>query len=233
MFPGDDLVENLSGFWKIDPEAFPAGLRETVRSFVELLHSFSLKDISQTPDSLREAMTRSGLFLEHKMRQWIEGEPNETVASLVKGDLKGHLLKLRPELNPAAAALGSQDSGVHGGDRLTVEQLGKGVEQLIQKLELVQLLNARPIGSPGKDLHVSPGVVRKPAPLSRFKHLIAPARFKGARHRRAALFSSCSICRNGGGLRIEVNMRGKNLYVPVQGRRTRRCRNSLIRSCRI
>jgi hypothetical protein len=139
--PGEDLVEPLSGFWKTNPEAFPPGLRETVSQFLKLLHAFSMEELFQTPDSLREATARSGLFLEHKLKQWVEGDLNETVASLLKGDLKGLLLRLRSELKTASPPFESQEDGVQAANRSTMEALGKGVDQLLQKLELVQLLN--------------------------------------------------------------------------------------------
>lgn len=139
--PGEDLVEKLSGLWKTDIETFPPGIRETVRQCLKLLHTLPVEEFSQNPDSIREAMTRSGLFFENKMKQWVEGDLNETVASLLKGDLKGSLLKLRSELNTVFPTLESQKGGVQAGEQSIMELLGKGVDQLVQKLELVQLLN--------------------------------------------------------------------------------------------
>jgi len=140
--PYEKLLDNLSGFWKTNPEAFPLALRETVRSFVEFLRSFSLKDISDNPDSLRKAVTESGLFFEHKIKQWIEEGLHKPAASLLKGDLKGHLLKLKSELHSPPASPGFENSSGQAGEGSGIEQLGKGLDQLIQKLELTQLLNA-------------------------------------------------------------------------------------------
>lgn len=140
--PYEKLLDNMSGFWKTNPDTFPPELRETVRSFIEFLRSFSLKDISQNPDLLRKEVAGSGLFFEHKIKQWIEGDRHETVTSLLKGDLKGHLLKLKSELHSPPASLGFENSGGQAGEGSGIEQLGKGLDQLIQKLELTQLLNA-------------------------------------------------------------------------------------------
>jgi hypothetical protein len=139
--PGGDLVEKLSGLWKTDTEAFPTGIRETVQQFLKLLRALSVEDLSQNPAFLREAITRSGLFFENKLKQWGEGDLKETVASLLKGDLKGLLLTLRSQLNSSSPLSGSQNGGVQEGELSVIEHLGKGVDQLVQKLELFQLLN--------------------------------------------------------------------------------------------
>ncbi len=139
--PGGDLVEKLSGLWKTDTEAFPTGIRETVQQFLKLLRALSVEDLSQNPAFLREAITRSGLFFENKLKQWGEGDLKETVASLLKGDLKGLLLTLRSQLNSFSSPIGSQNGGVQEGELSVIEHLGKGVDQLVQKLELFQLLN--------------------------------------------------------------------------------------------
>jgi len=208
--PGEDLVENLSGFWKTNPDAFPSGLRETVRQFLKLLHAFSMEDISQNPDSLREATARSGLFLEHKLKQWAQGDLNETVASLLKGDLKGLLLRLRSELNAVALPLGSQEGGTQGGDRWMMEGLGKGVDQLIQKLELVQLLNVVQSDPQEKMFLLLPLWFEN---QSHFLELSLSLSRRGSKGRNVESFSILFLLHlpHLGKVTIEVNVRGKGL----------------------
>jgi hypothetical protein len=209
--PGEDLVEKLSGLWKTDTEAFPPGIRETVRQFLKLLQSFSMEELSQNPDSIREAMTRSGLFFENKMKQWVEGDLNETVASLLKGDLKGLLLKLRSELNTTSPPIESQKGGVQGGGHSIMELLGKGVDQLIQKLELVQLLNLVQ-SNPREKIFVLLPVWFENQP--QFLELNISLPRQGSKGREEESLSVLFLLHlpHLGRMNIEVKIKGKSLY---------------------
>ena len=209
--PGEDLVEKLSGLWKTDTEAFPPGIRETVRQFLKLLHAFSMEELSRNSDSIREAMTRSGLFFENKVKQWVEGDLNETVASLLKGDLKGLLLKLRSELNTTSPPIESQDGGVQGGERSMMEHLGKGVDQLIQKLELVQLLNLVQ-SNPQEKIFVLLPVWFENQP--QFLELNISLPRQGSKSREEESLSVLFLLHlpHLGRMNIEVKMKGKSLY---------------------
>ena len=209
--PGEDLVEKLSGFWKTNPEAFPLEIRETVRQFLKLLQAFSMDDLSQNPDSLRGAMMRSGLFFENKMKQWVEGGLNETVASLLKGDLKGLLLKLRSELNAASPPIESQDGGVQWGERSMMEHLGKGVDQLVQKLELVQLLNLVQ-SDPQEKIFVLLPVWFENQPQFLELNISLPRQGKKGREEESLSVLFLLHLPEWGRMAIEVKMKGKSLY---------------------
>ena len=132
----EDLVENMSGIWQTGAKAFPSAIRETVHHVLKLLQTFTLEQLPNDPAALKGLMVRSGLFLESRLRQHMEGTPEEPVESILKGDLKAILLELKSKMNASLPSMATGDEKTS-----LVEQLGKGVDQLVQKLELVQLLN--------------------------------------------------------------------------------------------
>lgn len=132
----EDLMEGLSGLGRVRVEGFPERVREVFQDFMKLLDAFSLKELSRNPVHLQEMVTRSGLFLENRLKQMLEGELRGGSALLLKDDLKALVLKLNSQLN-----LVSDSAGFSREDRSVVENLVKGLDQFIQKLELYQILN--------------------------------------------------------------------------------------------
>lgn len=204
--PSEDLAQKLSGFWKTDAETFPSGIRETVREFLKLLHTFSLEHLSQNPVALQEAMVRSGLFFENKLKQYVEGDLKATVASLLKGDLKGLLLKLSSQLNSFS---GPKD--IHSGEQSLIEGLGKGIDQFVKKIELFQLLNLVQSDPQEKIFLFLPLCF---ANHPQFLELNISLPREGSKGREDGTFSILFLLHlpQLGRMNIEVKIKGKSLY---------------------
>jgi len=203
---GEDLVQGLSGLWRTHPETFPPGIRETVDQFLKLLQTFSPGHLFRDAAALEESVIRSGLFLENRLKRWAEGDLQETVPSVLKGDLKALLLKLRSQLNSPSAGAGVQEEV--GFD---IDRLGKGVDQFIRKLELIQLLNLVQPESPEKVFLLLPFWLGDHPQFLELNISLPHQGSKGGDEESLSILFLLDLPQLGR-MNIEVRMKEKNLY---------------------
>ena len=122
------LSERWGGLAGLAGEALPPAARESWKGLQDLLRGIG----GTEPDSLREGLERSGLFLEAALRRLVEAGPAGRDPSGVGPDVKGLLLKLLGEL--PAPPEGDDDPG----RRLLLKEVGEAAGDLLHKIELFQ-----------------------------------------------------------------------------------------------
>jgi hypothetical protein len=137
LFPldvsGKDLAQTMAALSKAQTGASSSELREALGDLVRFFQATSAEGLAH-PDVLAGAVSRSGLFLEHRLKAKAEGLLKEAAAFPVDGDLKGILLRLKSRWD---ASLELKDQP----DDTFLKPLGKGIDQLLRKVELFQVLN--------------------------------------------------------------------------------------------
>jgi len=204
--PGKDWVKILSMFSRMEPETVPSGVRDTVQDLLKLLGSFSMEALSRDPASIEEAITRSGLFFESRLKRLLEEGPGKEMDLLLKGDLKGLLLKLRAGLNASQGLAGTS----HRQEDALIDELAKGADQFIHKLELYQLLNLFETDLHERAFLLLPLLFPKDP---RFLELTLGLPRRGSKEEEEGPVSLLFLLDlpELGSLKIEVKMNGKNL----------------------
>jgi hypothetical protein len=133
--PLDQLANRITPLLSLAEGKMPARIQETVHLLLNLIHRFSLSAQSN-PETIRELILGSGLFWENRLKGAVgEGKTGE-LKDLVRGDIKGILSALKQELDRSSFA----ETGAIG-NRQQREDLLKGVDSFLRKIELYQLLN--------------------------------------------------------------------------------------------
>jgi len=138
--PLELLANELSEAWTFEPEQGVTELQKGIERLAKAFQAVSIEDFSLDSEGLLRAIPgaieRSGLFFEGQIRRLLGGDGREGIEALLENDLKSLALRLTRELkllltrtafNPAKAA--------------SAKRLLKGLEHLIQKIELYQIFN--------------------------------------------------------------------------------------------
>jgi hypothetical protein len=136
--PTEKLIFWMGQLAKTPLENWPPEIREGVR----LLLSFFQPDAfaesgSLKPSQMKEMLLQSGLFLENKLFQLLKGS-NPEGSRIRHRDLKSLLLLLKSGIEGLLTRKASGD------EASTVRELSQGLDQLLQKIEFFQLMNAQP-----------------------------------------------------------------------------------------
>ncbi len=135
-WPVENLGNKLSGLGGPLLGSLPADLQESIKAFISLFKNLSLGDsFFQNPALPREIILQSGLFWESKLRELARSPLKGSPEGIIKGDLKGLLLRLQSKFEAFT------DEGPHPEDRAAVKELIDGLGQLAQKIEFYQILN--------------------------------------------------------------------------------------------
>ena len=129
--PLDQLAEKLSGLWKIPQGTLTPEVQENLNQLLVLLMSFEPSSGDWT--RLQNILGQAGFFLETRLKHLIEGR-TPPQGHLWQEDLKILVKKLRGQLD----ALLTQEKVA---DRSLIEELGRALENLADKIELYQILN--------------------------------------------------------------------------------------------
>jgi len=132
--PPEELAEKLAGLWGISTERLDPEVQDTLKQLFSLFNRFSPLLSPSDPGEFQGILAQTGLFWEAKLRGLVEGQGEDSFASLLEGDLKGLLLKLNSQLNSWVEQ--NQNSKPTG-----VEDLVKALDQFVDKVELYQILN--------------------------------------------------------------------------------------------
>jgi hypothetical protein len=138
--PLELLANELSEAWTFEPEQGVTELQKGIERLAKAFQAVSIEDFSLDSEGLLRvipgAIERSGLFFEGQIRRLLGGDGREGIEALLENDLKSLALRLTRELellltrtafNPAKAA--------------SAKRLLKGLEHLVQKIELYQIFN--------------------------------------------------------------------------------------------
>jgi hypothetical protein len=132
--PLEKLAENLAGLWGMSAERMDPEVQDTLKQLFSLLNRFSSLLSPGDSGQLREIAAQLGLFWEAKLRRLIEGQGENSFDSLLEGDLKGLLLKLKSQLNSLIVQNRLPEP-------MGIENLFKALDQFVDKIELYQMLN--------------------------------------------------------------------------------------------
>ncbi len=132
--PLEKLAENLAGLWGMSAERMDPEVQDTLKQLFSLLNRFSSLLSPGDSGQLREIVAQLGLFWEAKLRRLIEGQGKNSFDSLLEGDLKGLLLKLKAQLNSLIVQNRLPEP-------MGIENLFKALDQFVDKIELYQILN--------------------------------------------------------------------------------------------
>ena len=132
--PLEKLAENLAGLWGMSAERMDPEVQDTLKQLFSLLNRFSSLLSPGDSGQLREIVAQLGLFWEAKLRRLIEGQGENSFDSLLEGDLKGLLLKLKAQLNSLIVQNRIPEP-------MGIENLFKALDQFVDKIELYQILN--------------------------------------------------------------------------------------------
>jgi hypothetical protein len=132
--PLEKLAENLTGLWGISVERMDPEVQGTLKQLFSLLNGFSPLLSPSGPAELQGIVAQSGLFWEAKLRRLIEGQGKESFDSLLEGDLKGLLLKLKAQLNSLIEQKRIPEPA-------GIEKWVQALDQFVDKIELYQILN--------------------------------------------------------------------------------------------
>jgi hypothetical protein len=139
---GDPPLERLLESWKaledLQGPSLPKEVRETWTLIRETVKVFSgMLDTGADPQALARIIDQSGLNLENRLLRMIASDGKAFSPDLLRGDLKGLLLRMKAQLERVAP------------------ETARELQPLIQKMELYQLLNAGE-GDPSKLLLLIP-----------------------------------------------------------------------------
>ncbi len=132
----EEMSTSLSGLGKIKMDQIPEPAQKPFQELLALLKRFSFPFSSSSgSNSLSTLLAQSGLFWETKIKRLAEEGKEESLPGLIPGDLKGLVLALRSRLK----SLPRQT--IPGKDLALMDDLTRGLDQLAQKIEMVQILN--------------------------------------------------------------------------------------------
>jgi len=127
--PLEKLAENLAGLWGMSAERMDPEVQDTLKQLFSLLNRFSSLLSPGDSGQLREIVAQLGLFWEAKLRRLIEGQGKNSFDSLLEGDLKGLLLKLKAQLNSLIVQNRLPEP-------MGIENLFKALDQFVDKIEI-------------------------------------------------------------------------------------------------
>ncbi len=139
---GDFPMEKLMGWMgnlKTTPlTAWPPEIREGIASLLSFFRQFGLNEsLLLSPSHMKDILFQSGLFLENKILQLLQGKPLDG-AKIRQSDWKSLLLLLKAKVE------GFRAQNAEGMDGVRIQNLEQGLDQLLQKIEFYQLMNTNP-----------------------------------------------------------------------------------------
>ncbi len=187
----------------------PAKIQEPLRLLLNLINRFSLP-LPANPETIREIILSSGIFWESRLKGAVREKKTGDLGDLIRGDLKGLLSILKQELEGSAVA----DTGKSGA-RQQIDDLLKGVDSYLRKIELYQLLNVR---SPeeGPRFHLLlPLMFGQDLGFGEL-HLDLPEGKKGASQKEESLLTFLLNWPEGGRIRVDIKVRGEEIFGQFQ-----------------
>lgn len=134
------LAHELSEAWMFEPEQGVTELHKGIEGLAKAFQAVSIEDFPIDSGGLLSAITgaieRSGLFLEGQVRRLLGGDGREGIEALSENDLKSLALRLTRELKLLLTGTAFNPTKTASAKRLF-----KGLEHLIQKIELYQIFN--------------------------------------------------------------------------------------------
>lgn len=138
--PLDNLAEKLSALGKAGSIMIPPSAREPFQQFLTLLNRFPSPSIlTADPGALARLVAQSGFFWENKIKEWIEGGGKGSLAQLIQEDIKGLGMKLLARWEDSSRPTEQGEENLP-----LMEDLKKGLEAWVKKIELYQILNLGP-----------------------------------------------------------------------------------------
>lgn len=203
-WPLETLAEKLAGLWRISPETMDPEVQNTLRQLFSLVNLFSPLAFPLDPGEFQRVVAQSGLFWESKLRRFIAGQTEDSFDSLLEGDLKGLLLKLKSQLNSLVQQNRVPASTV-------IENIARALDQFVDKIELYQILNLSQAKSMENVLFLFPLWVHNNL---QFVELNFSFPRQGAETSAEEEFSIFFLLHfpDWGRMRIEVRVKGKSLY---------------------
>jgi hypothetical protein len=203
-WPLETLAEKLAGLWRISPETMDPEVQNTLRQLFSLVNLFSPLASPLDPGELQRVVAQSGLFWESKLRRFIQGQTEDYFDSLLEGDLKGLLLKLKLQLNSLVQQNRIPASAL-------IENIARALDQFGDKIELYQILNLSQAESMENVLFLFPLWVHNNL---QFVELNFSFPRQGAEPSAEEEFSIFFLLHfpDWGRMRIEVRVKGKSLY---------------------
>jgi len=202
--PLEELAEKLAGLRGISAERMDPEVQETLKQFFSLLNRFSTLLSRSDPGELQGILARTGLFWEAKLKGLVEGRGENSFASLLEGDLKGLLLKLKAQLNFWIEQ--NQTSKPTG-----VENLVKALDQFADKVELYQILNLSRAESEENVLFLFPLWVQNSLQFVELNFSFPRQGAEGSAEQESSLLFLLHFP-DWGRMRIEVRIKEKSLY---------------------
>lgn len=203
-WPLEKLAEKLAGLWRISPETMDPEVQNTLRELFSLVNHFSFLASPLDPGEFQMIVAQSGLFWEAKLRRLLEGQREDSFDSLLKGDLKSLLLKLKSQLNSWVEQNRIPEA-------TGIENIAKALDQFVDKIELYQILNLSQAESMENVLLLFPLWVHNNL---QFVELNFSFPRQGAETSAEEEFSIFFLLHfpDWGRVRIEVRVKGKSLY---------------------
>ncbi len=137
----EDFLEGLSPLWTLAREGISPPLRETMDRLMGLWTFLSLSGSSVIdPGTIERMVLQSGLFFERLLRRIIQDGRLDELEERLNRDVKGLLLKLKSQL--IAEKAHSEPQRLWPNE---LEQLLKGIDHLLKRIESYQQLSASTI----------------------------------------------------------------------------------------
>jgi len=199
-FIGEDLAETENLSAKIQAEALPLPIRQTFEQWLSFLKGLSwTPPYSPDPDRIGQIIAQSGLFLENKLRFFVDHPSKDAGDRILQEDMKALLLKLKSQM----ISLPVRDRPP-GADPL-------GLDKLLRKVEGYQILNLLPATSQEKVFLLLPFWFQDHLQLVEMNLSLPRSKSKPREEEEHSILFLLQLPQ-WGRMNIEVKMKGKALY---------------------
>jgi hypothetical protein len=201
----EKLMEWMGNLKTTPLTAWPPEIREGIASLLSFFGQFGLNEsLLLNPAHLKDILFHSGLFLENKILQLLQGKSLDGT-KIRQSDWKSLLLLLKTKVEGLLA----QNS--EGMDRVKIQDLEQGLDQLLQKIEFYQLMNTNPSDPQDKIFLLIPlGVQTQPQLVEVGIFLPSEEREEDKGEETGLLF--LLQFPDWGRLKIEVKVRNQNIF---------------------
>ncbi len=200
----DQLTKSFVSLFSVSKAKIPAKIQESLHLLLNLINRFSLP-LPSNPETIRGVILSSGLFWEARLKGMASERNLDHLGDLIRGDLKGILSILKQELEVSLIEM--EESGT----RRQIDDLLKGVDSYLRKIELYQLLNVRlPEEGPGFHL-LLPLLFGQDLGFGEL-HISLPEREGGDSQKEESILTFLLNWPEGGRIRIDVKVREEEIF---------------------